>query len=83
MSRGLGYYADLCEAIGLNPRTMTPMDIYLVAGNIIHDRPLTQLCLKRLQGSVLPGGVRLNVIEQLSPEEVAALRARVSKSVRK
>jgi hypothetical protein len=77
MSKGLSPDVELCAAVGLNPREMKPAEIYLMAGNIIHDRTLTQRCLKYLEGSILPGGARLRVISEMSPEEAAALRARV------
>ena len=79
LSRGLLPYVQLCEAVGLVPRTMKPMDIYLVAGKIINDRALTQLCEPHVREGVLPNGTRLNVIRQMSSEDVSALRERVTK----
>jgi hypothetical protein len=79
MSRGLSPYVELCAAVGLNPRQMEPMDIYLMGGNIIHDRTLTQHSLKYLEGSILPADARLRALSDMTVEEVSALRARVLK----
>lgn len=71
-------WAEMCVAAGINIRNMEPMDVYLTAGNILRDEELRLECLKHLNGSVLPVGVRAEVLKSWPEAKRIALRERVA-----
>lgn len=70
-------WADLCDAAGFDVRSMDPTTCYLLAGKIIQDEPLRQLALKETR-SVMPAGLRAEMLRELPESERIALRERVS-----
>jgi len=75
---GLKPYVELLTWVGLTPRTMEPVEIYLTAGRIIHDRELTKRCEAYVVNGVLPSGTRQRVIESMGPDDLQRLRERIS-----
>jgi hypothetical protein len=71
-------YAELCAAVGVLHADMTSFEVFMTAGKIIRDRAL---CARRIELAKIEGTVilpdPLDVIEELSPNEIAQLRERV------
>jgi len=72
-------YVELCTLVGLTPRTMEPMEIYLTAGRIIHDRELTRRCEAYVVNDVLPADTRQKVIQSMGPDDPQRLRERIGR----
>jgi hypothetical protein len=64
-------WVSLCTAVGINVRNMEPMDVYLVAGNIIRDQQLTDI--ERRFDFDLRGAIKT-----LTADERLALRERAT-----
>lgn len=70
--------AQLCTAAGFDVRSMNPMDVYLLAGKILHDTELTEVSVSLHGSSQLPSGARTQVLKSWPASERAKLRERVS-----
>ena len=70
---------ELCTAAGINVSKLQPMDVYQLAGKLIQDRELTARALNcGLHGAVLLAGSRKEAMAAMTPDELAALRKRVT-----